>query len=223
MAADDLAAAHARLLRDPRIQFDFPRYVPPPAHPPPHWLTAFLRWLAGLGGGDRPHGASVQLDGWAAWTGFGLLVALALAAVAFDLLRRRARTPAPAPVDLDGSDLRPVRARALALLADCDALAAQTRYGEAARLLLQRCLLDIEERRPGTLRPAWTAREVAGWSALPGPVRADLLPIVAQAERHSFAAAPVAATDWGACRSAYERFAFPQAWEDAPAPARVPA
>ena len=218
MAADDLATAHARLLRDPRFQFDFPPYVAPPPRHPPAWLTAFLRWLAGLEGhGPRHASALPPVAPWVLWAGFASLVAAALAAVAVHLLRRRGR-PAPAPqVDLDGSDLRPVRGRALALLADCDALAAQGRFGEAARLLLQRCLLDIEARRPGALRPGWTARDIAGWSALPAPVRADLLPIVAQAERHSFAAAPVAAADWGACRRAYERFAFPQAWDATPA------
>lgn len=216
MAADDLAAAHARLLRDHSFQFDFPRYVQPPPPRAPGWLRALLRWLADLGG-HRPHraGAPPHLEPWVLWMLFGALVAAALAAVAVQVLRGRGRAAPVRPADLRDSDLRPVRGRALALLADCDALAAQGRYGEAARLLLQRCLADIEARRPGALRPAWTAREVAGWSALPAPVRADLMPIVVEAERHSFAAAPVAAADWGACRRAYERFAFPQAWDDA--------
>jgi hypothetical protein len=102
----------------------------------------------------------------------------------------------------------PARAQAVALLADADRLAAEGRFGEAARLLLQRSVHHIAEAQPGWLQPATTAREIAGLPQLPERARGAFGVIAMRVERSLFAQAELDGADWQAARAAYADFAL---------------
>jgi hypothetical protein len=102
----------------------------------------------------------------------------------------------------------PTREEALALLGDADRLANEGRYGEAAHLLLLRSVGQIRARRPGTLVPANTAREIAGLPQLPLPARTAFATIAAYVERSLFALRDLDQGDWIRARAAYAEFAL---------------
>jgi len=197
-AADRLAAAHARLLHDPSFQFAFSAVPKPPKTP--EWLLAFGRWLKDV---------SPVLQ-----TLFWVLLALGVAAVAFFLIREFVlyRQPGRRAAGLnlrDGIDAwRPSAARARALLADADRLAAQGRWDEAARVLLHRSIDDIDEKRPHLIAPAFTSRDIAGLAALPAVARDAFALIARHVERSLFGGRALDAADFAACRRAYEGFAL---------------
>lgn len=184
------------------------QYAPvPPVKVPntdaPEWLKAIFRFLAKL---LEPLGRLLGSN----WS----IIELVLAALAIigalwivgTLAWRwwQARTPrAPAPD-------RPImdRAAALALLEDADALAAQGRFGEAARLLLQRSVYHIASSRPDWLSPSSTAREIGAIPGLPGSAKQALGVIVREVERSLYALRALAAEDWQRTREAYTTFAL---------------
>lgn len=200
MAEAKLAAAHQAMLRAKDLQFDFAAGPKPPE--PPGWLewvaNAF-QWLA-------------PILRWVFWIGLAAIVALILYFLVRELLgvrlRRRKGRPAR-PVD---TDWRPDAGRARALLEDADRLAAEGRYDEAARLLLHRSVEDFQGRRPGAVRPALTSRDIAALPSMPAAARAAFSAIAAAVEASFFGARPLDAAAFTACRGAYERFAFPDAW-----------
>jgi hypothetical protein len=102
----------------------------------------------------------------------------------------------------------PTREEALALLSDADRLATQGRYGEAAHLLLLRSVGQIRARRPGTLVPANTAREIAGLPQLPQAPRTAFATIATYVERSLFALRDLDQGDWSMARAAYAEFAL---------------
>lgn len=102
----------------------------------------------------------------------------------------------------------PSREEALALLEDADRLAAQGRFGEAAHLLLLRSVGQIRARRPGTLVPASTAREIASLPQLPQGARTAFAVIAERVERCLFALRDLDAGDWQTARAAYAEFAL---------------
>lgn len=199
-----------RLRADGGYQLDLPAIQPPP--PPPSWLRYigdFLQWL----GGDGQ---------WLAYTAASILAAIALLFVLYltvpavregidRLLRRRRRD--------DGAEAeaawQPDHGAAHDLLAEADALAAAGRYAEAAHLLLGRSLEDIASRRPGLLRPAYTARAIRALEEIPAAARDCLSGIVTVVERGIWARRPVDADDWREARSAYEGFVFGPHWKAA--------
>lgn len=194
-----LAAAHRAMLRTPGLQFDFAGLPPPPQ--PPGWLEP----LAKLFGALAP---VLRLVFWA-----GLAVGAAL--VAWFIIRELVmlRLPARKPRDKAAPvDWRPEPARARALLEDADRLAAEGRFDEAVRLILHRSIDDLAGRRPGAVRPALTSRDIAGLPVLPTAARGAFEAIVRAVESSLFAARPARAEDFDRCRTAYERFAFPEAW-----------
>lgn len=196
------AEAHRRLLADRSIQFDLPRFEPPPV---PGWV----RWLAEALDGAGPvfeilfwcvvaAGAGLLLYGLARWLDRS------------DLLRRGVGGD-DAAAEADAWRIEEAPARAL--LQEADALAAAGRYAEAAHLLLFRSIEVIDRRKPDLVRPALTSRDIAGAPALPGGPRAAFAQIVMLVERSVFGGAPVAENDWRGCRSAYEAFAFAPEWK----------
>jgi hypothetical protein len=203
-SAGAVQAAHARLLQDKTLQFDFT--AAPPPKPPPQlgWLKPVIEFL----------GEIVHLLGYLFW-GFVALGVIALVAfIVMEIartrwpgLRKRRRRPRPAPVDW-----RPDAAAARALLEDADRLAVEGRYAEAARILLHRSIDDIEGRRPRLVQPAYTARDIAGLDDLPSAARTTFAFIADVVERSLFGGREVDASGFAACRQAYERFAFPGAW-----------
>ncbi len=197
---DKVAQAHARLLKDRELQFDFTQVVPPS---PPDWLKpleAFLKAVA-------------PLMKWVFW----IAVGLTLAAIVYFIVRelvlvrwprlRKRRQAAAAAVEW-----RPEPEKARALLEDADRLAAEGRYDEAAHLLLHRSIEEIEGRRPRAVRPALTARDIGALESLPAAARAPFQAIAQVVERSFFGGRAVDAAAFALCRKAYEDFAFPEAW-----------
>lgn len=200
MPPDDPAAfaeAHRELVSDSSIQFDMAAFVPPEVPAWLEWLAAFLTSAAGK---------------FLLWglLGAGVLLILYLIAHQLDLIRlpslRRRK-------DEQAEDSwQPEQETARALLEEADALAAGGRFEEAAHLLLFRSIEDIDARHPRLVRPALTSRDIAGAPQLPaGPRRAFEL-IVMMVEKSLFGGRSLGEPDWRACRSAYEEFAFAEAW-----------
>jgi hypothetical protein len=200
-AADPVAAAHARMLADKSLQFDFAAAPPPPK--PPTWLEPLGEFLK----------AVAPVLQWVFWIGLGLIALLILAFIVRELLalrwpglKRKKKQATPEP------DWRPTPQQARALLEEADALAAQGRYAEAVHLLLFRSIEEIQGRRPHLLRPALTTRDIAGLEGLPAQAR-DAFGGIAQMVEHSFfGGRQVDAEGFGLCRRAYEAFAFAEAW-----------
>ncbi len=199
VAADRLAAAHARLLQDHSLQFAFQTRAPPPT---PGWLkplAEFIKWIA----------PALQ---WVFWIGLAMMAAFILFYLARELIRirwpARARTKSGAPAQ----EWRPAPEQARALLEDADRLAAEGRFAEAAHLLLFRSIDDIQGRRPRLIGPALTARDIAGLDGLPAPARRAFQTIAQVVERSFFGGRDVDASAFAQCRRAYEDFAFPEAW-----------
>jgi hypothetical protein len=197
--AEALRAAHERLLNTRGFQFDFPPQPKPPEPAP--WLEDLLELLASLGPAFQ----------WLFWIALavaaaGLLWFIFREAIAARWPGRGARKPKPASVEW-----RPTETQARLLLADADALAAEGRFAEAARLLLHRSVEDIRERRPRLVRPALTSRDIAAHPDLPGAARQAFAAIARVVERGVFAARPVGAADWTEARTAYQTFALPGA------------
>lgn len=196
--AEAFAEAHRGLLADRSIQFDLESYEPPPT---PDWL----KWLADFLSTDHPVLRSLL------W----VLAGAALLFILYLIARRLAgdRWPWRRKSEAAEEDSwRPEAAPARALLGEADALAARGAYSEAAHLLLFRSIEDIDSRRPDLVRPALTSRDIAALAAIPVRPRAAFARIAEAVERALFARRLLGADDWRDCRSAYEEFAFAEAW-----------
>jgi len=203
-AADHLAAAHDKLLHNPGFQFDFNAVPPPPTLP--QWLLALFKFLGSL----QP------LFEILFWAGVAILVGLIVYFIGREAVRyyNRAR-PDARTLPEHAPDWRPPAARARALLADVDRLAAQGLYAEAVHLLLFRSIEDIDARRPRTLTPALTSRDIVALKEIPASARQAFARITGAVEWSFFGGRAVSAGDFAECRRAYEAFAFPDAWSEA--------
>ena len=206
MGEPAMRAMHARLLADHRLQFDFSQTPAPP--PLPQWLLAALQAIGKAIVWSWP---GLQIAFWVALAGG---VAAVVWLIGREWLgwrwpqrRRRPSRGRPATVDFT-----PEREIAHSLLADADALAAEGRFDAAVRLILRRSIDDIESRRPRLVRPALTAREISRLAALPSTARDTFAQMAAVVERSLFAGRELDRSDFAACRSAYEGFAFPETW-----------
>jgi hypothetical protein len=198
-APDALAQAHAQLIKSTDLQFDFRTFQP---QKPPAWLLAVIRFLE----------AAEPVLKFLFWCVVaGLLVAF-LYFVGRELWYRRwPRAPIrprvePAPY------WRPTAQEAQLLLSDADALAASGAFEKAVHLLLLRSIQDIHKHRPAVVTPSLTSREISLLGELPGSTRGAFATIVRVSERGLFGGRAVDATDFAACRTEYERFAFPESW-----------
>lgn len=199
--ADSFALAHARLLADKQIQFGLPASKPPV-------LLPWLRALAAL------------LD--QAWPVIRILVWIGLGALALALLWMLIRRMLAAgwfrrghdedATAADEAEWRPAAAPARRLLAEADALAGAGRYGEAARLVLQRSVEDIETYRPGLVHPATTSRDLAAAPELPAAARPAFTLIAHVVEMALFADRGATAEAWNRARGAYADFALDGNW-----------
>jgi len=198
-AADrSFAAAHAALRKTPGIQFDFAGPPPPPR--PPAWLeplAQFLKFIA-------------PVTPYVFWGGVILAVGLMLYFIARELVpqhwfrRKRAGTPVV--------DWRPEPEKARALLEDADELAAAGRFEEAIHLLLFRSIDDLRGRRPGAVKPALTARDIAGLDVLPAGPRDAFARLARAVELTFFGGRPAGADEFAGARRDYEAVAFAEAW-----------
>lgn len=222
LAEGRFGSAHRALLADPAVQFDAAR-TPPPT-PPPAWLHSVGEWMKWA---LRPVGRGVRwiaqfMPDWPfarlfLWSVIALLAGAAIW-MAVERIRHgvwrlprlpRRRPAAVLPDDEPWIEPGPVRA----WLQEADALAALGRFAEAAHLLLLRAVEDLARRRPTLVRPALTARELAGLGAFPAGVRARFAPIAALVERSLFGGRPVVADEWHTARAAYAELAAPGAWK----------
>ena len=195
-AGDALARAHASLLRQTDLQFDFASFIPPP---PPDWLRPLLQLLQQL----------APLFKWVFWIGLALGIGAILLFIGRELLGarfpsfRRKRKAVPEP------EWRPTTARARTLLEDADRLAAAGHYGEAVRLILLRSIEDIDDRWPRQVAPALTSRDIAALAILPDAARRTFFGIAQVVEHSLFGGRPVDQRQFAACRDAYQAFALP--------------
>ena len=182
------------------------QFAPLPPVAPPH-TPAWLEWLGKVMRAIFGPLAEYFVAAWPviqyAMVALAVLLVLYLAWRLLGPVIRRLRNPTAAP-----QTWTPTREEALALLSDADGLAAQGRFGEAAHLLLLRSVGQIRARRPGTLVPANTAREIAGLPQLPQAARTAFAGIAAQVEGWLFALRDLDQGDWSAARAAYAEFAL---------------
>lgn len=202
-----LAAAHARLMNDHALQFDFTPVPTNPKFVEPEWLKILGGWIGGAAKFLAPY--AIYLF----WIGVGAallailyLIVREVMGARFPLRRRRA------PPRLRPADWRPEVFKARALLADADRLAGEGRFDEAAHLLLFRSIDDIDDKRPRLVKPALTARDIGSLEAVPSAARGAFSQIAAAVERSLFGGQALDAAAFAACRAAYEAFAFGEAW-----------
>jgi len=196
----------ADVRNDGDLQFA-PVAIPEVIPPEPNWFERMLievfRFLAEL---FAPLG---QLFGASWWWLQWVLLAVAVGFALLMLVRmfgpglRRNRQVAEAE-----AEWQPDRAATIALLEDADRLAAEGRFDEATRLLLQRSVGHIAAARPDWVDPSSTARELAALPALPDAARAAFRVISERVERSLFALRALDRPDWEAARAAYAEFAL---------------
>ena len=205
-SAEAIRAAHAHLLGDRRIQFDFAPAPKPPDLHEPEWLKALGRFLNQVIDFILP---ALKVLFWVGVAGVAaLLLFLIVREIVGVRFSRRRRTAARAkPVDW-----RPDAWKAKALLEDADRLAGEGRYDEAVHLILYRSIDDIEGRRPRLVRPALTARDIAALEGVPSAARDAFTQIARVVEASFFGGRNVDRDAFAACRKAYEDFAFPEVW-----------
>jgi len=204
-AARDAASDWEAVRAASDIQYaPLPPLQQPPVSEVPGWLRALSRLMEAI---FAPIGRLLGMS----WPVFQyVLIALAAAMALFLLWRifgpaiavwrnRRDRE--------EDAVWTPNRAQAVALLEDADRLAAQGRFGEAAHLLLQRSVHQINDARPDWLIPASTAREISVLPMLPESGRRAFATIAGRVERSLFALRDLDAQDWSAARAAYADFA----------------
>jgi hypothetical protein len=202
-------AGWAELRADGDIQFA-PVTIPEVPPREPNWferlLADFYEWLAKVLG---PVGETFAGSWWwLKWVLLALVIAFALLLLVrmigpgFGRGGKRAAKPAAEDA------WRPDTAATLALLEDADRLAAEGRYDEATRLLLQRSVSHIAAARPDWVEPSSTARELAALPALPDAARTAFGVIAKRVERSLFALRALDRSDWDAARAAYAEFAL---------------
>ena len=201
------ASAWERLRDDRDIQFapvDIPEIKPPE----PSWFEKMLAQLFQfLGELLAPLGQLFGASWW--WLQWVLLGAVALFVIMllwrnFRPLGARSRNAAAAAEE----EWQPEHAATLALLEDADRLAAEGRFDEATRLLLQRSVGQMAAARPDWVEPSSTARELAALPALPESARTAFRVIAERVERSLFALRALERSDWEAARAAYADFAL---------------
>jgi hypothetical protein len=173
----------------------------------PAWLRALGNFLA------KAFEAGLPLLKILFWVGVGAAVLLILWLIVREIMgvrwatRRRAKAKRQAP-----ADWAPDPRKARALLENADRLAAMGRFDQAVRLILHRGIEDIDLRRPRAVRPALTARDIAGLPGLPASARTPFATIAAIVEYSAFAGQPIGRAAFDQCRAAYEAFVTPAAW-----------
>ncbi|RXZ65043.1 hypothetical protein ETX26_10880 [Pelagerythrobacter rhizovicinus] len=175
----------------------------PERQEPPGWLTALLE---ALGDFFAPIGRALGMS-WPVFKWVLLAIGVLLAGYLLWRLLAPALARRKRPADEEQA-WAPDRAEALALLEDADRLAAEGRYDEATRLLLQRSVGQIAAARPDWVEPSSTARELAALTALPEAARTAFTAIAERVERSLFALRSLGAEDWQAARAAYAEFAL---------------
>jgi hypothetical protein len=205
-----LPAGWSDIRADPDIQFTpIDRKELEPREPSSFekWLDSVFEWLAELFAPiGRALGSGWPVIQYVLLAIFAALAIYALVRLIGPIVRARANeTGGGREVE---PEWRPDQQESLALLGDADALAAEGRYGEAARLLLQRSVSQIKSARPDWVEPSSTARELAALPALSEAARRAFGTISEAVERSLFALQSLDAADWERARTAYADFAL---------------
>jgi hypothetical protein len=198
-----------RVQGDDSYQTELERQRPPEPRKidmSPGWNP--FSWLAGNGQGFVKALAIIFVAGLIL---FILYMTVPAVRSAVDRLRGWKRKPKGAAEAAD-EGWRPDEAHARDLLTAADALAREGRFAEAVRLLLIRSVEEIGTRRPGAVRPAYTARAIAALEDLPELARTAFSRVGAIVERGIWAERPLAENDWQEARAAYQDFAFGPHW-----------
>ena len=193
---------------DGDLQFE-PIAIPEPEIQPPGFFEEAIRALFSfLGDLLSPVGALIAAS-WPVlqWVLLGALAAFVIYLIANTVgplarKNRRSRKAEEEPV------WQPTRTESLALLEDADRLAAEGRFDEATRLLLQRSVGHIADARPDWVEPSSTARELAALPSLSEAARQAFGTISERVERSLFALRSLDASDWEVARAAYADFAL---------------
>lgn len=194
-----------------KANIDLQTSLPPPEviAPPPQWLSDFLD---AIGAFFRWSGPTLKYVLWALALALALFLLYRLVpGFAAWVDRLRARTADAEESDSGVAEASAARAR----LADADALAGEGRFAEAVHLLLYRSVDDIAARRPGLVRPALTARDIAAADGLPRVARSAFLHIARAVEVSLFGGRSVDADVWAQCRAAYAELTVPRNWASA--------
>lgn len=194
-AEQQLAVAHRALLHAKGLQLDFVTAAQPKV---PGWVQALLKALSGLG----------PVFKVVFWGGLAVGAAVIAWLVVREIMAQRRRPKAARAPEA----WRPDAATARALLADADRLAGEGRYDEAVRVLLFRSIDDLAGRRPGTVRPALTSRDIAALDVMPQRARAAFSRIAEAVERSLFAGRGAGAEDFRRARADYEAYALAESW-----------
>ena len=217
LAQDAVQQAIDRVQGDNSYQTELEQRRPPEKQqfdePDTSWLRDFFNWLGGAG----------------RWlpNAIGILIVIALAIMilymtvpavrsAIDRMRGGWRRKPKGDTEAADESWRPDEAHARDLLSAADALAREGRFAEAVRLLLIRSVEEIGTRRPGAVRPAYTARAIAALEDLPELARNAFARVGAIVERGIWAERPLAENDWQEARAAYQDFAFGPHWRATP-------
>lgn len=195
--------AYAQTMADTGIQTSLP--PPEPVPEPPAWLINFFNAVGEFFTWSAP---VLKYVLWA-------LVVLLVLFLAYRFIpgfaewvdaRRR-------PVEQEAEEIGVVEAqKARARLADADALASEGRFAEAVHLLLYRSVDDIAARRPGLVKPALTARDLAAARELPGAARGAFAHIARAVEISLFGGRSIDSAVWHECRDAYTELTIPKNW-----------
>ncbi|TRD12770.1 hypothetical protein FGU71_07750 [Erythrobacter insulae] len=196
---------------DSDIQFE-PVDIPPIEPREPNFIEQALDALFGfLAELLAPIGALIG----ASWPVLQwVLLALAIAFAGYILFRtigpvsRKRRAEQANRAARGEPEWAPSRSETLSLLEDADRLAAEGRYAEATRLLLQRSVGHIAAAKPEWVEPSSTARELASLPALSDAARRAFGTISERVERSLFALRSLDQSDWEAARAAYTEFAL---------------
>jgi hypothetical protein len=193
-------AWHA-LLRDKSVQFQFPDADINTK--PPTWLTRLIAFLT-------RHHTEIK---WGIWVilGAGLLIVGWL--VVRWLIRRDWTGGEPPPAPRTFSPWQPTARQARLLLEDADRLAAEGRFDDAVHLLLLVSIQEIGDRQSGHLAPSLTSREIARLPALSALAQRIFSGIAQVVERSLFGGRTIGQAEFAHCRTAFEQFTRPDAWQ----------
>ena len=210
-ALDRLGPAHEALLRQSDLQFKLSVMAPPKPSPFWEWLAKLLEPAAKAASPVAKFLAPAAP--YVFWTGVALGVGFILFLIVQRLLvARREVVLGGLKLSAGAEPWRPAPEQARALLEEADRLAGEGRFVEAAHLILLRSIQDIQARRPRAVRISLTSRDIARLEAVPGPARTAFSFIAGVVEASFFGGRPVGREEFGACRKAYEDFAFPEVW-----------
>ncbi len=205
----ELPEGYEAIRSDPKTQFE-PLLIKKLTPREPSWLELLVQdafdWLGDL---FSPIGGSLSTS-WPVlqWVLVAALVAFVGYLVARLIGPLAIRRDAEAEGEIEEPAWQPDRQESLALLEDADRLAADGRYGEAARLLLRRSVGQIASARPDWVEPSSTAREIAALPRLSDAARRAFAVISEAVERSLFALQSLSKEDWERARTAYADFAL---------------